>query len=63
MALIPAKRGRNPYSTEGVLRGEDGIARYAQRPSSLVHMLQATVDRDPDATALVEVGGAALTWG
>ena len=63
MPVTPAPRGRNPYSTEGVVRGEDGIARYAQRPSSLVHMLQATVERGPDATALVEVGGAALTWG
>ena len=63
MSVTPAPRGRNPYSTEGVTRGEDGIARYAQRPSSLVHMLQATVDRGPDATALVEVGGEALTWG
>ena len=62
MTVTAAGRGRNPYSTEGIVRGEDGIARYTQRPASLVHMLQATVERDPAAVAVVEVGGAALSW-
>jgi long-chain acyl-CoA synthetase len=61
--VTPAPRGRNPYSSEGVKRGEDGIARYVDRPDSIVHMLQASVRRGPDATALVEVGGPALTYG
>ena len=38
----PAPRGRNPYDMTGVERGPDGIARYAGRPGSLVHMLRAT---------------------
>ena len=59
----PASRGRNPFDTTGVERGDDGIKRYAGRPSSLVHMLRATVDRDRDATAVAEVGGESLTYG
>jgi long-chain acyl-CoA synthetase len=59
----PAGRGRNPYETEGVERGADGIARYVDRPDSIVHMLHASVQRGRDATALVEVGGPGLTYG
>ena len=63
MDVQAAGRGRNPFATDGVTRGQDGIARYDNRPSSLVHMLQATVDRGPDDPALTEIGGASLTWG
>ena len=63
MMVEPAGRGRNPFDSQEVLRGADGIARYAGRPGSLVQMLQATVERDRDATALVEVGGPSLTYG
>ncbi|MFL5845373.1 MAG: class I adenylate-forming enzyme family protein [Solirubrobacteraceae bacterium] len=59
----PAPRGRNPFDTSGVRRGPDGIARYDGRPDSLVHMLRAGVERDRDATAVVQVGGEALTYG
>jgi long-chain acyl-CoA synthetase len=59
----PAPRGRNPFDTSGVERGPDGIARYRGRPASLVHMLRASVERDREATAVVEVGGEALTYG
>src|SRR3954451_24265613 len=59
----PASRGRNPFDTTGVERGEDGIKRYAGRPSSLVHMLRASVDRDASATAVAEVGGETLSYG
>ena len=58
----PAPRGRNPFPATGVERGADGIARYTDRPQSLVHMLRASVDRDPDARAVVEVGGDSLTY-
>lgn len=58
----PAPRGRNPFDAAGVQRGPDGIARYAGRPASLVHMLRATCDRVPDATAVAEVGGPRLTY-
>ncbi|MDX6666571.1 MAG: long-chain acyl-CoA synthetase, partial [Solirubrobacteraceae bacterium] len=63
MAVQAAQRGRNPFDTTGVQRGADGIARYTGRPDSLVQMLRATVERDRDATALVEVGGESLTYG
>jgi acyl-CoA synthetase (AMP-forming)/AMP-acid ligase II len=60
--MQPAARGRNPFDTSGVERGVDGIARYRDRPDSLVHMLRASVARDPDAVAIVEVGGPRLTY-
>jgi acyl-CoA synthetase (AMP-forming)/AMP-acid ligase II len=62
-AVEPAERGRNPFDTSGVELGADGIKRYTGRPDSLVHMLRATVERDRDATAIVEVGGESLTYG
>jgi acyl-CoA synthetase (AMP-forming)/AMP-acid ligase II len=62
-AVAPASRGRNPFDNSGVERGADGIARYLQRPPSLVHMLRASVERDADATAVLEVGGASLSYG
>jgi long-chain acyl-CoA synthetase len=63
VAVQLAGRGHNPFDTEGVGRGADGIARYSNRPDSLVHMLRTSVERDREATALVEVGGPALTYG
>ena len=51
-----------PFRYEGVTRGADGILRYDVRPSSLVHMLRATVDRHPDNEALVETGGERVTY-
>ena len=62
-AIAPAPRGRNPFDDEGVARGPDGIARYLERPPSLVHLLRASVERDRGATAVVEVGGRSLTYG
>ena len=58
----PAPRGRNPFDSAGVERGTDGIARYADRPPSLVSLLKASVERDPAAMAVVEVGGPSLTY-
>jgi long-chain acyl-CoA synthetase len=59
----PAPRGRNPFDQTGVERGSDGIARYVGRPESLVHLLRASVDRDPAATAVTVVGGESLSYG
>src|ERR671937_200343 len=59
----PAPRGRNPFDSTGVVRGSDGIMRYVDRPASLVHMLRASVGRDPNAAAVVEIGGETLTYG
>jgi long-chain acyl-CoA synthetase len=59
----PLPRGRNPFDESGVQRDGAGVARYLDRPPSLVHMLRASVERDRNATALLEVGGgASLTY-
>ena len=36
------------FDDSGIERGPDGIARYVNRPTSLVAMLRATVDAHPD---------------
>src|SRR5207302_10551139 len=59
----PAPRGRNPFDDSGVERGPDGVMRYTNRPPSLVHMLRASVARDDNATAVVQIGGESLTYG
>jgi acyl-CoA synthetase (AMP-forming)/AMP-acid ligase II len=46
----------------GVERGPDGIARYADRPDSLVHMLRATVERVGNDLAVAEIGGDRVTY-
>src|SRR3954466_14312310 len=50
------------FDTSGIERGADGIARYADRPESLVAMLRATADRVPDREAVVELGGPRLSY-
>ena len=42
------------FDSSGIERGADGIARYSDRPPSLVAMLRATVDRVGDREAVVE---------
>jgi long-chain acyl-CoA synthetase len=59
----PLPRGRNPFDETGVERDASGLARYVERPQSLVHLLRASVDRDASATALVEVGGPSISYG
>jgi long-chain acyl-CoA synthetase len=59
----PWPRGRNPFDQTGVERDAGGVARYRDRPESLVHMLRLSVERDAGATALVEVGGPSATYG
>ncbi len=61
--IEPLPRGRNPFDETGVHRGADGVARYSDRPRSLVEMLHASVERDAGASALVEVGGSSITYG
>jgi long-chain acyl-CoA synthetase len=59
----PLPRGRNPFEETGVVRDEDGRARYLGRPDSLLVMLSTSVERDPAAVALLEVGGPSVTYG
>jgi acyl-CoA synthetase (AMP-forming)/AMP-acid ligase II len=56
-------RGRNPFDETLVERNAEGIARYLDRAASLVQMLRASVERDPSAIALVEVGGPSISYG
>ncbi|MHB8491350.1 MAG: class I adenylate-forming enzyme family protein [Solirubrobacteraceae bacterium] len=60
--VTPAPRGRNPFDRSGVERDAAGIAHYVGRPASLVEMLWASVERHGETTALVEVGGEALSY-
>ncbi|MFN2615717.1 MAG: class I adenylate-forming enzyme family protein [Thermoleophilaceae bacterium] len=50
------------FDMSGIERGDDGIARYVDRPSSLVAMLRATVERKADSEAIVELGGERLSY-
>jgi acyl-CoA synthetase (AMP-forming)/AMP-acid ligase II len=44
------------------MRGADGIARYQNRPRSLLEMLRRTVEKWPGNEAVVEVGGERLNY-
>ncbi len=57
-----ADRGRNPFDTVGVTRGDDGVSRYDDLPASLVAMLRASVDSGPGAVAVAQVGGGSLSY-
>jgi acyl-CoA synthetase (AMP-forming)/AMP-acid ligase II len=52
----------HPFDESGIARGADGIARYQSRPRSLVEMLRMSVEKLPNAEAVVEVGGQRLTY-
>ena len=60
--IDPETRGRNPFDSAGVERGPDGIARYADRPGSLVQMLRTSVERVGERLAVSEVGGEQATY-
>src|SRR4051812_44435496 len=59
---IMLRRAVSRFDDSGIERGADGIARYVERPSSLVAMLRATVEAHPDLEAIVELGGDRLTY-
>ncbi len=46
----------------GVNRGPDSVARYTNRPDSLVDMLRATVEHVGDTLAVSEIGGDRVTY-
>jgi len=51
-----------PFDYSGITRGQDGIARYDDLPASIVHMLRATVEKTPEAEAIVELGGERVSY-
>src|SRR3954447_7908273 len=59
---IMLRRAVSKFDDSGIERGADGIARYTDRPESLVAMLRATVEAHPDLEAVVELGGERLTY-
>ena len=60
------KEGRTgpiqPFDLSGIVRRGDGVLAYDRLPSSLVDMLARARDRRPAAEAVVEVGGARLSY-
>jgi acyl-CoA synthetase (AMP-forming)/AMP-acid ligase II len=52
----------HPFDESGIVRGADGIARYQNRPQSLLEMLRITVEKFPGNEAVVEVGGERFTY-
>lgn len=48
-----------PFDYSGITRGADGISRYDNLHNSLVEMLRATVDKSPNAEAVVELASDA----
>jgi len=51
-----------PFDQSDIIRGTDGIARYQGLATSLVEMLRSSVERAPDAEAIVEVGGERINY-
>jgi len=51
-----------PFDESGIARGADGIARYLERPPSVVEMLRRSVEEAPQSEAIVEVGGERINY-
>lgn len=62
MAIAGPPRGANPFDSSGVQPDENGVRRYAKLPDSIVAMLRESVDADPRAEALAEVGGERISY-
>jgi long-chain acyl-CoA synthetase len=60
--MAQAAETRYPFDTSGIERDAHGVAHYTDRPASLVAMLRASVERAPDAPAVLEVGDAPLSY-
>jgi long-chain acyl-CoA synthetase len=50
-----------PFDESNIVRYSDGVARYQGLAQSLVAMLRATVDKSPEAEAIVDVEGNTRT--
>ncbi len=51
-----------PFDSTGITRDAHGVLRYDLLPNSIVEMLRQRVERTPHAEALVEIGGARLSY-
>jgi long-chain acyl-CoA synthetase len=54
--------GEYPFDTSGIEVGADGIRRYQGLQKNIVELLRSTVERYPDRTAIVELGGPSATY-
>src|SRR5215207_11681849 len=54
--------GEYPFDTSGIDVGHDGIRRYQGLQKNLVELLRSTVERHPDRTAIVELGGPSAAY-
>jgi len=54
--------GEYPFDTSGIDVGPDGIRRYQGLQKNLVELLRSTVERHPDRTAIVELGGPSAAY-
>ncbi|MGY1830508.1 class I adenylate-forming enzyme family protein [Geodermatophilus sp. SYSU D01180] len=52
----------HPFDEAGVERDAAGVKHYTDLPGSVVAMLRASVERDPDGEAVVEVDGPRLSF-
>jgi len=62
MPITAPPRGANPFDSSGVLADQDGVRRYTNLHDSITQMLAESVDADPGAEALVEVGGDRISY-
>jgi acyl-CoA synthetase (AMP-forming)/AMP-acid ligase II len=62
VAITAPPRGANPFDARGIEADEHGVRRFANLHGSLLEMLRESVERDPGAEALVEVGGARVSY-
>jgi long-chain acyl-CoA synthetase len=60
--LMVQGTAKEPFDMSGIERGADGIARYRDRPRTLIEVLRASVDRVPNGEAIVEIGGERVTY-
>ena len=51
-----------PFDESGIVRGDDGVKRYVELPDSVLALLRASVDRDPQGEAVVELDGPRLSY-
>jgi long-chain acyl-CoA synthetase len=51
-----------PFDSTGIVRDAKNIAHYDDLPGSLVEMLRTTVERTPDAEAIVDLAGPRATY-
>ncbi|WP_067824660.1 class I adenylate-forming enzyme family protein [Nocardia inohanensis] len=61
-SVIRIPRSHNPFEQSEVTRDERGVPHYTGLPATLADVLRAHVDARPDAEAVVEVGGARLSY-